>query len=166
VTPLRRLYSARKRRRRSCMDTSRSQGRFIQEQHGGAVQQACDQLAFHAFPQREVAHRSREQFSHVQQIDELVDRFAKFSRWHAVDFRQHFEGIHGLNIPQELAFVPHHHRDAAQERWLAFPGVEAIHPYDAIRRIQQARHHFQRGCLTSPVGSDEADHLARSVPQN
>ena len=55
-------------------------GRLVEEDHPGPVQQRGGHLAFHPLAQGKVAHRLREQRLQVQQCDKLVERPAVVGR--------------------------------------------------------------------------------------
>ena len=78
-----------------------------------------------------------------------------------VDGAVQLERLRRRQVPEELLLLPHHQRDAFQERGLALLRRVAGDLHVARRGVKQPDEHLERRRLARAVGAEEADALAR-----
>jgi hypothetical protein len=133
-------------------------GRLVEHEQLGPVQQRRRHLAAHALAQRELPHRRGEELGHVEQLDALVQAVGV---GHPVDGAVQREALAQRQVPPELAALPEDDADALGQRAPLAHRVEPAHPGPARRRHEHAGEHLDRGGLARPVRAEEADRLAR-----
>ncbi|HEX8582057.1 MAG TPA: hypothetical protein VF640_07005 [Acidimicrobiales bacterium] len=135
-------------------------GRLVEEQQLGVVEQGGDEVAPHALPEGQLPHRRVEERRHVEQVDERVEVLAVAVLGHPVDPAEQLEGVEEGQVPPQLGALAEHHADAAGEGD-PFPlRVDPGHPHPPARREQDAGQHLDRRRLPGPVGPDVADDVA------
>ena len=135
-------------------------GRFVEEQHFRRVEQGGDQFHLHALAEAQLAHHHVELGPHPEQIRELVEGLLVLGRRDAIDVPEEQERLHGGEIPPKLILLPEHEGKDPAVGVLPLGGIETRDPGRATRRIDQAREHFERGCLAGAVGAEKPDELA------
>ena len=135
-------------------------GRLVQEQDGGPMDERGRQLALHALAERELTRRLLEQRLELEHGDQLVEHLAIALARHAVDRAVELEGLGRRQVPQQLLLLAGDEHDPAQEVGMALGGVPPGHADLAGGGVQEARHHLERGGLAGAVGSEEPHPLA------
>ena len=102
-------------------------GRLVEEQDRGIVQQRRGELRAHALAERELAHRLVEQRLEPQHGHELVAPAAIARGLDAVDVGQQIEAVDHRQVPPELAALAEHHADARHVAHAVLVGHQAIH---------------------------------------
>ena len=134
-------------------------GRLIEEEHPGPVQQPGGQLAFHALAQREVAHRFAHDRCQLEQLVQLFQGALVLGVGEAVDRLVEQEGIGRGDIPREAVALAHHQGHRPQVVRLALPGGKAQHVGLPAGGVKQAGEHLQGGRFAGAVRPEEADDL-------
>ena len=135
-------------------------GRLVEKQHVGRVQQGGDQFHFHPLAQRQLADRLVKQLAHAEQIGQFVAGLVELPRLDAVDVLMEAERLGGGQVPPKLVLLPHHQGEAAAIGVLAFPGHMPHHPGRAAGGRDDAGKQLERGCLSRPVRPEKGDEFA------
>ena len=135
-------------------------GRLVEEQDRGIVQQGGGELRPHALAERELAHRLGQQPLEPQHGHELVASAAIVRRRHAVDVGQQIEAVDHRQVPPELAALAEHHADARDMAHAVLVRHEAADLDPAARRPQDAGQDLDGRRLAGAVGADEGQQLA------
>ena len=134
--------------------------RLVQKRHARRVDQTRRELDFHAFAEREVAHRFVNELLKLEKLGELVHGGAELLLRDAVDLLKHAEAVGGRNVPHQLGPVAHEQGHALEIGVLTSPGHVFEDARLARRGVEQAREHLERRGLPRPVRAEKTDHLA------
>ena len=135
-------------------------GRLVEEQDRGIVQQGGGELRAHALAERELAHRLVEQRLEPQHGHELVAPAAIARGLDAVDVGQQIEAVDHRQVPPELGALAEHHADARHVAHAVLVRHQAVHLDPAAGRPQDARQDLHGRGLARAVGADEGQQLA------
>ena len=135
-------------------------GRFVEKQHLGLMQQRRDQLHFHAFAEGKFAHADVELVFDGEQFAHFGDGAFETVGGDAVNFCVQFERFARGQIPPQLVFLAEHERKLAAITISAFPRCITEHLGGAARRIKQAGEHFERGGFARAVRAEKTDQFA------
>ena len=138
----------------------KAEGRLIEKQHRGLMQQRRQQLGLHPLPQRQLAHRPAQLGPQLEHRRQLIDAAAGLPVGDAVDGGIDGQGVERRQIPDQLLLLPHHQGDRPQEGGLAAGRHMPGHRHRAAARMDQAAEHLEGGGLASAVGAEEPHHLA------
>ena len=135
-------------------------GRFVQEEHAGSVQQAGGEFHLHAFAKRKLADGLGEEVAEVEQRGQQVDGALVDGVVDSEHGLVDQERVDGWEVPEQLLSLAHDEGDLREVLGAAVPGREAQHVHLAVGGMQQAAHDLEGGGLAGAVGSQEADDLA------
>jgi len=138
-------------------DDVEAEGRLVEEENLGLMEQGGDQLHLHALAERKFPHRLVHQAGHLEEGGELVNRPPGGGAIDSVNGAVQLETFAGGQIPGELVLLAEEQGNLAAEVRLAFPRGEAEHPGGAPARMQQTGKHLQGGGLAGTVRAEEAD---------
>jgi hypothetical protein len=94
-------------------------GRLVEEQDLGPVDEGRRQLALHTLAHGELPRGRVDEPRQIQQRDQLVDGGLELRPRHLVDGAVELEGLGGRQVPDELLLLARHQHDRRQERHVA-----------------------------------------------
>lgn len=97
-------------------------GRFIEEEDFGSVEEGGDEFHLHAFAEGEFANGSSEEFLDFEEAGEFVEMLLEGIGRDAIDLLVESKGFLGGEIPPELVLLPHDEGKASAVFVIAFPG--------------------------------------------
>ena len=135
-------------------------GRLVEVEHLGVVQQRGGDVAAHPLAEAELAHRGVELVAEVEQVDEPVEVLAVARRRDAVHLLEQVERVAQREVPPQRRALAEDDPDATRELDAVAARVEAGHPHLPTGRHEDAGQHLDGRRLPGAVGPDVADHLA------
>ena len=132
-------------------------GRLVQKEQAGAVEQSRHQITAHALAQAELAHGHVEEGRKFQHGDERVAAAAVGVGGHFVDVAQQIEGFNGWQVPPQLGALAEDHANAADVGNAVLPRDAALDLAAARIGDDDAGEDFDCGGFAGTVGADITD---------
>ena len=145
-----------------CLDRNiKADGGLIQKYNLRVMQERRGDVAQHALSQRKRADLLRIQLLQPHQFVEHAHVFIEGLLVDLVDFLQNLERLDHGQVPPQLRALTEHHAHDLRLADSIFVRRQSIDLDQSARRLQDARHHFDRGGFARAVRSDIADNFTR-----
>ena len=155
----------RNSRSRCLLRHVQADGRLVQDQQLGGVQQRGRDLGAHPLAEGQLADRGVQARRHLQLVDQLGRAGRGGAGVQPVDRGEDGERLAQRQVPPQLAALAEDHPDPAGEVAAPAHRLEAAGAHRARGGHEDAGEHLDRGGLPGAVGPDVADRLARLHPE-
>src|SRR5579885_2391628 len=142
-------------------DNVQADGRFVEKEHFGLVQQRRDEFHFHSLAQRQFADAHAEFVPHGQQLAQFGDGALETRFGDVVNFRVQFQRFPRGQVPPKLVFLAEDEGKLAAIAVVAFPRRVAENPGLTAGGIEQTGQHFERGGLARAIRAKKTDQFSR-----
>ncbi len=135
-------------------------GRLIEKEERGIVQQCRGQIAAHAFAERKFAHGSVQVIANAEDFVEALHARVEILLRYIVNAAQKLERFDHGNVPPKLGALAEHHADGFHILRALAKGDESVDDNFAAGRNKNAGEHFDGRGFARAIRSDVADHFA------
>jgi hypothetical protein len=137
-----------------------SDGRLVEKQEAGTVEQARRQLAADALAQRKLAHWHVEEIGQPEPFGQLADASPMLARLDFVDSAKKAQAVEGRQVVPQLALLAEHRSDDEAQPLAIFLGVEPQHRRRSAGRREQSGEHLDGGRFARAVRPQKGQRLA------
>ena len=135
-------------------------GRFIEKQDPGLVDERRDQFHLHPFSERKLAYHHIHLILDIQKVAQVADHLFETVALDSVDGAIKFQRFLRGKVPPKRVLLSHEQTELTFHFRCAFPRNKTEHARIARGGIEQTRQHLKNGCLAGPVWAQKSDKLA------